>query len=284
MRIYHASLNLKTMLQYKKLYPEKKLNVLKSFGMLDNEMLGFFKDHRSKMGSLILDSGTWTLNNAKSDVAARINLSAYRDYLLTFAHYVDLYFNFDSVFSDDTDEINYQNQLVLEEAGLNPIPVVHDVYGDEIDYFIDKGYTTVALGSKQNGNPKVLEHAFDKFSSAGIRVHLFGNMKFSSVTNFPIWSCDTTAWTQRGLWGFIYYWNPHRETHDKTDKIYMEEYMDITKKHQFTYSNYEYRQELDDYLYNDLKITTGDLYGPKGGFYMASIIWALVRVIVCAPR
>ena len=267
MRIYHASLNLRTLLHYNMLFPEKRINVLRSFGMLDYEMLGFCKDHRSKMGSLIFDSGTWTLNNAKYDVAAQINFPAYKDYISTFARYFDFYFNFDSVFSDDTDEINYQNQLAMEEAGLKPVPVVHDVDRDEIDYYIDKGYTTVALGSKQNSNPDVLARAFEKFSSAGIRVHLFGNMKFSSITDFPIWSCDTTAWAQRGLWGFIYYWNPHRPDLDQTDKIYMEEYMDITKKYRFMYSNYEYRSDLDEYLYNDLKITTSDLYGPDGAFY-----------------
>ena len=263
MRIYHASLNIKTMLKYKQLCPDKKVNVLRSFGVLDGEMLGFCKGHRDKIGGLIFDSGTWSLNNAKSDTAARINWSNYRDYLKQFHHYFDHYFNFDSVFSDDVDEINYQNQLSLEASGLKPVPVVHDVYGDEIDYFISKGYEIIALGSKQNGNQKVLEYVFDKFSSAGVRVHLFGNVKFRSIANFPIWSCDTTAWAQRGKWGFIYYWNPHRETVDKTDKIYMDEYLDEKYNHENCYSTYEYRQELDQYLYDELKITTEDLYGPK---------------------
>jgi len=124
----------------------------------------------------------------------------------------------------------------------------------------------IVLGSKQNSNPDVPARAFEKFSSAGIRVHLFGNMKFSSITDFPIWACDTTAWAQRGLWGFIYYWNPHSPDLDQTDKIYLEEFMDITKKYRFMYSNYEYRSDLDEYLYNDLKITISDLYGPDGVF------------------
>ena len=267
MKIYHASLNLKTLLSYKKLYPQQQVNVLRSFGMLDNEMLGFCRAHRGKVSGLILDSGTWTLNNAASDVKARINLPNYRDYLLQFHGYFDHYFNFDSVFADDTDEVNYQNQLALEEAGLEPIPVVHDVHRDEIKYYIDKGYRMIALGSTQNGNQKVLECAFDQFSSAGVRVHLFGNVKFSSVANFPVWSCDTTAWAQRGKWGFIYYWNPHREPADKTDKIYMDEYLDASKKREFYYSTYEYRNELDQYLYDELRITSDDLYGQEGAYY-----------------
>jgi hypothetical protein len=267
MRIYHASLNLRTLLQYHRLYPHKKVNVLRSFGMLDHEMPGFCKDHRDKVGGLIFDSGTWTLNNAASDVATRINLPNYRNFLLQFADHFDHYFNFDSIFENDTDEINYQNQLALEAAGLNPVPVVHDVHRDEINYYIDKGYNIIALGSKQNGNQNVLEYAFDQFRVAGVRVHLFGNVKFRSIANFPVWSCDTTAWAQRGKWGFIYYWNPHRESADKTDKIYLDEYLDASKKRDFYYSNYEYRQDLDHYLYNELKITSANLYGSGGAYY-----------------
>ena len=263
MKIYHASLNLKTMLRYKKLYPHKNLNVLRSFGMLDQEMSGFCKQHRNKLGSLIFDSGTWSLNNAKSDQSMRVNLTSYTDYLLSFGNLYDHYFNFDCVFSGDSDEINYQNQLFLENVGLNPVPVVHDVFGDEIDYYINKGYRMIALGSKQNRNPKVLEFAFDKLNSAKVKVHMFGHMDFGSVISFPIWSCDTTAWAQRGKWGFIYYWNPHRETLDKTDKIYMEEYLDEDKEFKFTYSTYEYRQDFDEYLYRELKIDSNDLYGPE---------------------
>jgi hypothetical protein len=187
--------------------------------------------------------------------------------LQQFHEYFDHYFNFDSVFADDTDEVNYQNQLALERIVLEPIPVVHDVHREEIKYYIDKGYRTIALGSTKNGNQKVLEYAFDQFSVAGVRVHLFGNVKFSSVANFPIWSCDTTAWAQRGKWGFIYYWNPHRKPADKTDKIYMDEYMDSSKKRDFYYSTYEYRNELDQYLYEELKITSDDLYGSEGTYY-----------------
>jgi hypothetical protein len=92
-------------------------------------------------------------------------------------------------------------------------------------------------------------------------------VKFCSIANFPVWSCDTTAWAQRGKWGFIYYWNPHRESTDKTDKIYLDEYLDATKKRDFYYSTYAYRNELDQYLYEELKITSDDLYGSEGTYY-----------------
>jgi hypothetical protein len=139
--------------------------------------------------------------------------------------------------------------------------------GDEIEYYIDKGYETIALGSKQNGNRKVLAHAFEKFSKANVKVHLFGNMKFESLIEFPVWSCDTTAWAQRGKWGFLYYWNEHNPGENKTDRIYMDEFYSSSDKHKHYYSNYVFRQELDQYLFDELKITTSDFYGNDRAFF-----------------
>jgi hypothetical protein len=267
MRIFHSSLNLRTFLHYYRLYPDKKLNVLKSYAMLDSDFSSFCKTHRDKIDMLALDSGAWSYNNAQASIPHLSTITPYRDYLQSFGHYFDLYFNLDRVFDDDVDELNYQNQLQLENAGLHPIPVVHDPMGDEIDFYIDHGYETIALGSKQNGNRKVLSHAFEKFSRADTNVHLFGNMKFSSLTDFPVWSCDTTAWAQRGKWGLLYYWNENNPGLDKTDKIYLEEQLSAAHKHKHYYSSYEFRSELDQYLNEELKISPTDFYGIDGEFY-----------------
>jgi hypothetical protein len=235
--------------------------------MLDSDFSAFCKTHRDKIDMLALDSGAWSFNNAKASISYLSTIHPYRDYLHSFGHYFDLYFNLDRVFDDDVDELNYQNQLHLEHAGLSPIPVVHDPLSDEIEYYIDNGYDTIALGSKQNGNRKILGYAFDKFSKADVKVHLFGNMKFSSLTDFPVWSCDTTAWAQRGKWGFLYYWNENKPEDDKTDRIYLEEKLNASHKHKHYYSTYVFRRELDQYLYDELNISSNDLYGMDGNFY-----------------
>ena len=149
MKLYHASLSLKVLLKYHESFPEKKLNVLRTFGDLNHEMKAFCKTYRDKVGSLILDSGTWTLNNAKTDLMNKINCKNYKDYVAEFGKHFNFYFNFDSDFLGDETETNYQNQVALEEQGLKPVPVVHDIEGNEIDHYIDKGYSIVALGSSQ---------------------------------------------------------------------------------------------------------------------------------------
>ena len=267
MKLYHASLTLKVFLKYHKLFPEKKLHALRTFGDLNHEMKAFCKTHRDKIGSLILDSGTWTLNNAKADLKHRLTCPNYINYLMEFKDHFDFYFNFDSDFLGDENDTNYQNQILLEEQGLKPVPVVHDIEGDEIEHYIDRGYPIVALGSSQIKNVDTLDSVMNKFKGTDTKIHLFGNARFKFISNFPIYSCDSTAWAQRGKWGFIYYWNPENDGIDKMDKIYMEEYLDVNKKHKFTYSSYEFREELDKYLYKTLGVTEGDLLGPNGAYY-----------------
>jgi hypothetical protein len=266
MKLYHASLGLEVFMLYHKLFPDKKLSVLKSFGNIDNSMKEFTKSHRKKIESLIFDSGTWTLNNGKTDLSHRITLPNYKNYVTEFFHYFDFYFNFDSDFIGGSNETNYQNQIALEECGLRPVPVVHDIKGDEIDHYIDKGYPIVALGSTQIKSVDTLDYVMNKFKGTGIKVHLFGNTKFDFISNFPIYSCDSTAWANTGGYGYIKYWNPKKEGRNKTDTIYMEEYLDHNAKHKLTLSNYEYREELYQYLSETLSVTEQDLLGPDGAY------------------
>ena len=181
MRLYLASLNMWVRRKYNELFPDKKLNVLRSFGLLNNEAYSFCVTHRNKIDSLILDSGTWTLNNAKPEVSKHITLNNYKDYAHTTGKYFDFYFNFDSNFTDDGFEDNLYNQRTLEEMGLSPIPVVHQIEGEEIDYFLSKGYPRVALGSTQIKSVETLARVMDKFAGTGTKIHLFGNTKFDLI-------------------------------------------------------------------------------------------------------
>jgi len=270
MKLYHASLITKALLKYHELFPDRKLNVLMSFGNLGHEMLDFCKTYRDIIDSLILDSGTWTLNNAVTELKNKITLSNYTNYLDTFAHLFDHYFNFDSDFLGTENETNYINQVELESHGFNPVPVVHDIDGEEIDHYVDKGceeYPIVALGSTQIKSVHTLDYVMSKFEGSGIKIHLFGHAKFDLIANFPLYSCDSTAWSHRGQYGFIHYWNPQNEGINKTDKIYMEEYLEVGKERKVTFSNYEYRNDLDQFLFDVLGVTESDLLGQNGAFY-----------------
>jgi hypothetical protein len=268
MRIYHAAMALEILLKYHEFFPEKKLNILRSYGLPSNENRDFMETHRGKIGSLIMDSGTWTLNNPGSVKSGfQVTFTGYINYAKHCAHHFDFIFNFDSDFSENGFVTNLENQKRLEDAGLNPVPVIHDIYGDEIDYYIEQDYPCLALGSFQITSLNTLSWVVEKIHEAGIKVHLFGTSRFQYISALPVFSCDSTTWVQTGAYGSIFYWNPHNPGKNKTDKIYLEGYFQSNSKTGVPFSQYHYRDELEAYLKDTFGIYYEDLLGNEGALY-----------------
>jgi len=261
MIIFNSSISLEILRKYKKLFPDRKINVLRSFAVLDNDVALLCKRLRPHIGGLILDSGTWTLNQAPAAIAANITVEKYIAYLRIAAKYFDFYFNFDSNFEPDGFEENYTNQLKIEASGFSPVPVVHDIEGKEIQTYIDRDYRRVALGSRQIKTLTTLEKVMLKFAGTGIKVHLFGQTKFDLLANVPIHSCDTAMWAREGGWGKIRYWNPQKDGENKTDRLYLEEYINTDQADGITLSKYQYRKEFEAFLWDTFKLEYGDLIG-----------------------
>lgn len=231
MKIYMAALETCHIVEYHKLFPDAQINLLIGYGSPASQGLHFMLNKfRDKIGSIMLDAGTYELNNGKKPSGRMaLNLEGYKTYLKMFAHLFDHYFNFDEDFSANGMHTNLCNLDELEAAGLSPIPVVHNIYGDEIDLFIDRGYKYVALGSDQITSKKHLAHAMEKFVKADVKVHLFGNSTFDYLANFPIYSCDTARWAYSAMNGFIYFWNHEKEGTDKNEKLFLERFPGIPR-------------------------------------------------------
>ena len=261
MKIFISSISVDIVKRYKKLFPDIKINVLRSFAVLDNDVALLCTRYRQYIGGLILDCGTWTLNQAPSAVAANITVEKYIAYLKTAAKYFDFYFNFDSNFEPEGFEENYVNQLKIESAGFSPVPVVHDIEGKEIQTYIDRNYPRVALGSRQIKTLATLQKVMSKFAGTGIKIHLFGQTSFDLLANAPVHSCDTAMWAREGGWGKIRYWNPLKPGENKTDRIYLEEYIPTDPSEGIAFSKYPYRREFEEYLWNTFNLEYDDLIG-----------------------
>lgn len=259
MRIYLSSLAPEVLIKFKERYPNKKVNTLVSFGPRghrNSELTGL----RDKMNSLILDSGVWTINNAKSVNGKILNVDSYISYVKLFGHKYDFYINFDEDFTEAGFEKNYGNQLKMENAGLSPVPVVHDIYGGEIDLYIDRQYPIVALGSSQTRGFEDLEFAVEKLSKHNIKIHLFGKSMYSALAPLPIWSCDSSNWTQQGPFGYITYWNENKKAIDKTDYIFFDDFQ-TQEPGRIYFRTYAFRKDLETYLDQSWGITYDDLMG-----------------------
>jgi hypothetical protein len=266
MRIDQSSLLAKVFKGYKPLKPDKEIHVLRSYGNRDKDDHLFRTILRDQCSSLDLDSGAYSLNNSQQGSGLDITFDGYLYYAKTYESNYDRIYNFDCDFGDEGFDTNIFYQKRMEDAGLAPVPVVHSIYNDEIEYYIESGYKTVALGSTQITDFGTLAYVMEKFKGTKIKIHLFGSADFEYLTSFPIYSCDASTWIMAGIFGDIIWWNPQKGGQNKKDYVYLEELLP-PKPNAKLLSKYEYREELNQYLDQELGITENDLLGPDGSYF-----------------
>jgi len=269
MRLYHASLFLEILKKYHELFRER-INVLVSVGINEKERSWFLFDCRDMIDSIIADSGAWSSANGTSAHTVDDVIS---HYILWGSKY-DLYFNFDDDFSTKGFLHNYRNQIKMEQLGLKPVPVIHNFFDDEIDFYVKSGkYDWLALGSSQSTNFDDLRYAVDriKWGNPKIRIHWFGGSKYDWLIRLPIASCDTSSWGKTGAYGYINYWNPCDPEVDKSHRIYVGDRIKLTGEEKYEYATYPWREDLDQYLWDTFKYRSSDLYGTDQYFVMQVI-------------
>ena len=269
MKIYLSSIVFQIIEMFFKKFPHKKINVLRSFGIPSSEERKFLITHRNIIGSIIQDSGTWTMNQRKKE-GMRITREGYQGYTKMFGQHFDCYFNFDSNYQDIGFEENLEHLMELEKAGLKPVPVVHDYYGGEIDYYLKLGYDMVALGSildpesnKSKRTRADIRHAVQRLKQGNpeIKIHLFGAGSYTAIANLPLYSSDCSSWAQNSRFGYILYWNQSKLATNKTVKLYFYDTKDDPRKNRRYFETYEFRKELETHLAHTLGITYTMLMG-----------------------
>jgi len=268
MKLYQASLYLSVLKRYYELFPDEPLNVLISLAYNQSERKGFLVDYRHMSASIIGDSGAWSVAEGTSELKIESVIAQLQEC----GHQLDRYFSFDTDFTDRGFDNNIVNQFQMERAGLKPIPVVHNFYDGEIDYYVKSGkYDWLALGSTQAKDFESLKYAVDRIKTWGnpeIKIHWFGGSRFEWLCQLPIASCDTTSWAATGKFGEIMYWNPLNPQFDKADTIYVGGRIKKIKESEHHINTYCSRKELKAYLCDTFKFTNIDLWGYDEKFHM----------------
>ena len=259
MKLYHASLHLDVLKKYHELFGEKS-NVLLSLADESKDWLAFLIDYRHMIESLVADSGAYSVANGTSN----LTLAQVISHLKRWGHYYDLYFNFDTDFSEGGFDNNIAHQIKMERAGLKPVPVIHNFFDEEIDYYIQSGkYQWLALGSRQSSRFENIEHAVRRIKEGNpaIKIHWFGGSRYEWLVQLPIAACDTTSWVQAGAYGVIKYWNPQNPELDKTDYIYIGGRIRDLDPSLHHFVTYRYRKDLEAYLQVNFGFSYQDLCG-----------------------
>ncbi|MBF0234021.1 MAG: hypothetical protein HQK65_13435 [Desulfamplus sp.] len=272
-KIYLSSFNKEVLYAYKKLKPNSELNGLLSFGTRKNDYTNMIITDRAKFNGLILDSGAYTLNNAKNSKNT-ITLRGYIAFCSVPKIYksFDFVFNFDEDFTLDGFYENRENMNELEKAGINVVPVAHDYINecvDEIGYYIDRKYPIIALGfseHKKRNKKKNIGIAVKRITNAGLNVHLLGVTQYSILSEYPIAYCDSSSWAQEGLFGNIIWWNNDKQSENKTSRIRFLDKENSADKHKVHIGNYLHRKKFESYIKENFGMTIDDLNGNNKEF------------------
>ena len=155
MKFYQASMSSRVLKRHWELFNEP-MNVLLSYAYAGPDFLDILFTYRNMIVSVILDSGAWSVAQG----VASLSLEGLISYLKMNGHHFDRYFNFDTDFSNNGFDNNIVHQIKMEKAGLKPVPVVHNLFDGEIDYYVQAGkYNWIALGSSQTTNFDDLAYA-----------------------------------------------------------------------------------------------------------------------------
>jgi hypothetical protein len=212
-----------------------------------------------------MDSGTFAKHNNPSKYEDTITFDGYVPYVKNFRSKLDFYFNFDEDYDGSGFETNYLNQLRMEREGLNPVPVVHDCYSDEIQRYIDDGHKLIAIGSGELKHASLddLRMIVEKPYRAGVKVHFLGITDFEKLAYIPVYSCDASTYGHQSARGRVFYWNPAKPGYKKIDKI---SFYDVvpTRLLRNPIDDYRYKREFAAYIGEELGFSIDDLRGKEG--------------------
>jgi hypothetical protein len=254
MIIDYSGLTVKAVLAYHDLYPDVKLSAMLSYGRRNKESSKLLFEYRKYLKRVALDCGTWTRNQNMKRYQDIITFRGYLSFLKNLKDRLDFYFNYDEDYSKDSFDTNLGYQLDMEKEGYKEaIPVIHNCYNQEINYYVDEGYKYIAIGSGELASASLdeLSYIVNPLYRRGIKVHFLGCTEYRKLAYLPVFSADSSTWAQAGARDYIKYWNPGRSKLDKTDKIYLDERI----------WDYPYLDQLEDYLDDELGLEIDTLLG-----------------------
>jgi len=286
MKIYQSSLSIPVIKKLHEINPVLKPNVLITFYGLEHPM-DYTKTYRSMINSLILDCGAYSINsNKKLSIAARKIESdklflQYIDYTKLAQSRYDFLFSFDDDFTPNGFDHNLERLIDLEAAGIEVVPVIHNLHNHEIDFFIEAKpkYPIVAIGQCKADNRKdlkVLFDAVDPLYRNGIKVHLFGITTPSLISHVPAYSCDSKAWLDYAGRGRALYYDHESKLLNKQKLIHFPDKENSSNYTEDTYyKNYEKMDAFLAHIKSKLNLELEDLIAEQTQVMSLDLVNAL---------
>jgi hypothetical protein len=155
---------------------------------------------------LFLDSGAFSAWSQKKE----INIQEYIQFIKENIDVINIYANLDVIGSA---EKTWENQKIMEEAGLHPLPTFH--FGEDkkwLSKYLGK-YDYICLGGMVGGSNSALMQWLDDLfinflaDDKGypfVKLHGFGLTSLPLMLRYPWYSVDSTSWVVTGRMGGIF--------------------------------------------------------------------------------
>jgi hypothetical protein len=140
---------------------------------------------------ILLDSGAFSAWSTGKNISP----IDYMRFIDENKQYIGKYIALDVVGDADLTRLYYE---IMCFKGYDPVPVFH--FGDDfrhLDYYVDKGVKTVALGgsAKMRSKPTVAAWCADVIGRyPGIDFHLLGSSSRQITDHCDLVSCDSSTW------------------------------------------------------------------------------------------
>lgn len=269
MRLHIASPTSDVLSTFWKIWPVRMLSILLTMARMPSDIGFFFHQYKHLIYSLALDSGAFSLGSASLTMTTEQLFMRLCAFASRNAPNFDLIFNYDVDFGLKGLDVNMANIVDMESMGVPAIPVIHNIYNRETDFFINRGHKVVAIGQCR-GRTKLanLEKPVMKLHEAGVHIHFFGGTSFSLLSRLPIWSCDSSSWTQYAKYGEVLFWNPEKVAagRDATDRLYFPEYQGQAEENGHYFKDYEHRTLFEAHL-DKFGLGLSDLLGNADHLY-----------------
>jgi len=156
------------------------------------------------MPKIFLDSGAFTVKST----GIPVDIQAYGEFIKENLDTIEVYANLD-VIGDS--KAGWENQKILENMGLNPLPVFHPISDkisdlhrclDNYEYF---GVGGIAHGATFKRRISVLDNVWDictdKKGMPLAKIHGFGLADIKLVNRYPWFSIDSSSWATYSRYG-----------------------------------------------------------------------------------
>lgn len=164
--------------------------------------------------NLFLDSGAFSAWRQGTE----IDIHNYIDFIKRHEDIIDVYANLDVIGiggkqpNEATARMTLENQRIMEEAGLDPLPCFH--FGEPLEYldYYVKHYDYLALGVAGNTGVTLMpwldvcfgDYICDKDGYPKVKAHGFAVTSLAVMLRYPWYSADSTYWVMTSRMGSIF--------------------------------------------------------------------------------